>query len=105
MRTARLDAQKRVAEFVMPGLVPGGSGDFHQRGGPPAAAPAKRGVKPGEFVLIHRDNWVEGMRAWFAGGEPGATGVPPNPRWAPGKMKFFAGLCGAVAAITNPAYA
>ena len=80
-------------------------GEFHQRVGALAAGLAARGVAPGEFVLIHLDNCIEAMLAWFACAELGAIAVTTNTRSAPAEMEYFAGHCGAVAAITQPAYA
>ncbi len=45
------------------------------------------------------------MLAWFACVELGAIAVTTNTRSAPAEMEYFAGHCGAVAAITQPAYA
>ena len=36
-------------------------GEFHERVGALAAGLAKRGIKPGEYVLIHLDNCIEAM--------------------------------------------
>src|SRR5437879_4685239 len=80
-------------------------GEFHDRVGALAAGLAKRGIKPGEFLLIHLDNCVEAALAWFACAELGAIAVTTNTRSAPAEMEYFAGHCGAVAAITQPAYA
>src|SRR4030088_3393079 len=80
-------------------------GEFHERVGALAAGLKARGVKPGEFVLIHLDNCVEAVLAWFACVELGAIAVTTNTRSAPAEMEYFAGHCGAVAAITQPAYA
>src|ERR1700709_1001011 len=80
-------------------------GEFHDRVGALAAGLVARGIKPGEFVLIHLDNCVEAMLAWFACAELGAVAVTTNTRSAPAEIKYFAGHCGAVAAITQPAYA
>jgi crotonobetaine/carnitine-CoA ligase len=80
-------------------------GEFHDRVGALAAGLVARGIKPGEFVLIHLDNCVEAMLAWFACVELGAIAVTTNTRSAPAEMEYFAGHCGAVAAITQPAYA
>ncbi len=80
-------------------------GEFHERVGALAAGLAKRGVKPGEFVLIHLDNCIEAMLAWFACVELGAIAVTTNTRSAGAELDYFAGHCGAVAAITQPAYA
>ena len=80
-------------------------GAFHERVGALAAGFAKRGVKPGEYVLIHLDNCIEALLAWFACVELGAIAVTTNTRSAPAEIEYFADHCGAVAAITQPAYA
>jgi carnitine-CoA ligase len=80
-------------------------GEFHDRVGALAAGLARRGIKPGEYVLVHLDNCIEAMLAWFACVELGAIAVTTNTRSAPAEMEYFAGHCGAVAAITQPAYA
>jgi crotonobetaine/carnitine-CoA ligase len=80
-------------------------GEFHERVGALAAGLAKRGIKPGDHVLIHLDNCIEAVMAWFACVELGAIAVTTNTRSAAAEMEYFAGHCGAVAAITQPAYA
>src|ERR1700712_5333925 len=80
-------------------------GEFHDRVGALAAGLVARGIKPGDYVLIHLDNCIEAMLAWFACVELGAIAVTTNTRSAPAEMEYFAGHCGAVAAITQPAYA
>ncbi|KIZ35867.1 MULTISPECIES: AMP-binding protein [Rhodopseudomonas] len=80
-------------------------GEFHDRVGALAAGLAKRGVKPGEYVLIHLDNCIEAMLTWFACVELGAIAVTTNTRSAAAEIAYFADHCGAVAAITQPAYA
>jgi crotonobetaine/carnitine-CoA ligase len=80
-------------------------GEFHERVGALAAGLAKRGIKPGEYVLIHLDNCIEAVMTWFACVELGAVAVTTNTRSAAAEMEYFAGHCGAVAAITQPAYA
>jgi carnitine-CoA ligase len=80
-------------------------GEFHERVGALAAGLASRGVKEGEFVLIHLDNCIEVLLAWFACVEVGAIAVTTNTRSAAAEIDYFAGHCGAVAAITQPAYA
>jgi crotonobetaine/carnitine-CoA ligase len=72
-------------------------GEFHQRVGALAAGLAGRGVKPGEAVLIHLDNCIEAMLAWFACVELGAIAVTTNTRSAPAEVAYFADHCGAVA--------
>ena len=80
-------------------------GEFHERVGQLSAGLVKRGIKPGEYVLIHLDNCIEAMLAWFACVELGAIAVTTNTRSAAAEIEYFAGHCGAVAAITQPAYA
>ncbi|WP_296514863.1 AMP-binding protein [Rhodopseudomonas sp.] len=80
-------------------------GEFYDRVGALAAGLAKRGIRPGEYVLIHLDNCIEAMLTWFACVELGAVAVTTNTRSAPAEIEYFAEHCGAVAAITQPAYA
>ena len=80
-------------------------GEFHDRVGALAAGLAGRGIRPGQYVLIHLDNCIEAMLAWFACAELGAIAVITNTRSAAAEMEYFAGHCGAAAAITQPAYA
>jgi crotonobetaine/carnitine-CoA ligase len=54
-------------------------GEFHERVGQLSAGLAKRGIKPGEYVLIHLDNCIEAVLAWFACVELGAIASPPTP--------------------------
>jgi crotonobetaine/carnitine-CoA ligase len=80
-------------------------GEFHERVGALAAGLVKRGIKRGDYVLIHLDNCIEAVLAWFACVELGAIAVTTNTRSAAAEMAYFADHCGAVAAITQPAYA
>ena len=80
-------------------------GEFHERVGALAAGLARRGISPGDYVLIHLDNCIELLLAWFACVELGAVAVTTNTRSAAAEIEYFAGHCGAVAAITQPAYA
>jgi crotonobetaine/carnitine-CoA ligase len=80
-------------------------GEFHERVGALAAGLAKRGIKPGDYVLIHLDNCIEQLLSWFACVELGAIAVTTNTRSAATEIEYFADHCGAVAAITQPAYA
>jgi carnitine-CoA ligase len=80
-------------------------GEFHERVGALAAGLVRRGLKPGDFVLIHLENCIEAMLAWFACVELGAIAVTTNTRSAAAEIDYFADHCGAVAAITQPAYA
>src|ERR1700754_5246076 len=53
-------------------------GEFHDRVGALAAGLAARGIKPGDYVLIHLDNCIEALLAWFACIELGAIAVTTN---------------------------
>ncbi len=92
------------APFDLPARV-WSYGEFHDRVGALAAGLVARGVKPGDYVLIHLDNCPEMLMAWFACVELGAVAVTTNTRSAAAEINYFAGHCGAVAAITQPAYA
>jgi carnitine-CoA ligase len=80
-------------------------GEFHDRTGALAAGLVARGVKPGDAVLIHLENSIEFLLAWFACVELGALAVTTNTRSAAAEIAYFADHCGAVACITQPAYA
>ena len=79
--------------------------EFYERVGALGAGLRRRGVSRGDFVLIHLDNCIEAMLAWFACVELGAIAVTTNTRSAAAEMEYFADHCGLVAAITQPAYA
>jgi crotonobetaine/carnitine-CoA ligase len=78
---------------------------FAQRVGRLAAGLARRGIKPGDFLLIHLDNCLETILSWYACAELGAVAVTTNTRSAGDELAYFADHCRAVAAITQPAYA
>ena len=80
-------------------------GEFHERTGALAAGLAKRGIRQGDYILIHMDNCIEMLLAWFACVELGAIAVTTNTRSAAAEIEYFAGHCRAVAAITQPSYA
>ena len=70
-----------------------------------AAGLARRGVKPGEYVLIHLDNCLETLLAWYACATLGAVAVTTNARSSLDELSYFATHCGAIAAITQPRFA
>ncbi|MGL4285051.1 MAG: AMP-binding protein [Phreatobacter sp.] len=80
-------------------------GEFHERVGALAAGLARRGIRPGDFVLVHLDNCIEALIVWYALVELGAVAVTTNTRSAAAEMNYFADHSQAVAAITQPAYA
>src|SRR5437867_12087035 len=53
-------------------------GESHDRVGALSAGLVKRGIKPGESVLIHPDNCIDAMPAWFACVEHAATALAAN---------------------------
>lgn len=67
-----------------------------------AAALARRGVHPGDRLLVHLDNCPEMLLAWFACAEIGAIAVTTNTRSALPELRYFAEHSGASAAITQP---
>src|SRR6185369_13051016 len=67
-----------------------------------AAGLKKRGIKSGDFVLVHLDNCPELEFLWFATARLGAIIVTTNTRSAGPELEYFAEHCGAVAAITQP---
>ncbi len=80
-------------------------GEFRARSLRVAAGLQERGVKPGDFVLVHLDNSPELEILWFACARIGAVVVTTNTRSSADEMAYFADNCGAVAAITSPEYA
>ena len=80
-------------------------GAFHDRVGRLAAGLARRGVMQGDFVLVHLDNCLETILVWYACAELCAVAVTTNTRSSGDELRYFSEHCGAVAAITQPAYA
>ena len=70
-----------------------------------AAGLHERGVRAGDFVLVHLDNSPEFIIAWYACAELGAVAVSTNTRSVARDLSYFADHVSAVAAITQPAYA
>jgi crotonobetaine/carnitine-CoA ligase len=67
-----------------------------------AAGLHRRGIKAGDYVLIHLDNSPEMEFLWFACARLGAVAVTTNTRSAGAELEYFADNCNAVAAITQP---
>ncbi len=67
-----------------------------------AAGLHSRGIKAGEFVLVHLDNSPELEFLWFACARLGAVVVTTNTRSSGDELAYFAENCNAVAAITQP---
>lgn len=78
---------------------------FYDQVGRIAGGLARRGVLPGDRVLIHLDNCPETLLTWYACGWLGAVAVTTNARAADDELSYYAEHCGAVAAITQPKFA
>ena len=70
-----------------------------------AAGLRAKGVKQGDFLLIHLDNCPEILIAWYACAFLGAVGVTTNARSSGAELEYFASHSGSVAAITQPKFA
>ena len=66
---------------------------------------ARRGIEPGDKVLLHFDNCPETVLAWYACARIGAVAVTTNARSAGPELDYFAKNSQAVAAITQPRFA
>ncbi|OIM89495.1 hypothetical protein BLN97_38935 [Bradyrhizobium elkanii] len=64
-------------------------GEFHERVGALAAGLAKRGIRQGDYVLIHLDNCIEAIMSWFACVELGAIAVTTNTRSAAARSNIL----------------
>ncbi len=64
-----------------------------------------RGVRAGDFVLLHFDNCPEILLAWYACAAFGAVGVTTNARSSGPELTYFAENSNCVAAITQPKFA
>lgn len=78
---------------------------FYERTARLAAGLKKRGVKPRDTVLVHLDNCLETLIAWYGLAILGAVPVTTNARSSLDELTYFADHCGAVAAITQPKFA
>ncbi|MDF1644523.1 MAG: AMP-binding protein [Pseudomonadales bacterium] len=70
-----------------------------------ASGLASKGVKAGDFVLIHLDNSPEFVISWFACAQLGAVAVSTNTRSVARDLSYFADHVSAVCAITQPTFA
>ncbi|HJQ58811.1 MAG TPA: AMP-binding protein [Vineibacter sp.] len=77
-------------------------GQFRDRVLRVAAGLRRRGVKEGDYVLVHLDNSPEMEFLWFACARLGAVVVTTNTRSAGEELEYFAAHCGAIGAITQP---
>lgn len=70
-----------------------------------AAGLHARGIRAGDFVILHLDNSPEFVLAWFACAELGAVAVSTNTRCVARDLEYFAAHTDAVCVLTQPAYA
>ena len=70
-----------------------------------AAGLAKRGIKKGDFILVHLENCPEFLFSWFACARLGAVAVTTNTRSAGAELNYYADNAGVKAAITQPKFA
>jgi crotonobetaine/carnitine-CoA ligase len=76
--------------------------EFRERVLRVAAGLHKRGIKPGDRLLVHLDNSPELEFLWFACARIGAVVVTTNTRSAGPELGYFADNCNAAAAVTQP---
>ncbi|HKA04900.1 MAG TPA: class I adenylate-forming enzyme family protein, partial [Acidimicrobiales bacterium] len=70
-----------------------------------AAGLRRRGIGPGDTLVLHLENCPEFLVAWFACTYIGAVPVCTNTRSAGAELQYFGEHSGAVAAITQPKFA
>jgi crotonobetaine/carnitine-CoA ligase len=70
-----------------------------------ATGMAARGIKKGDFVLVHMENCPEFLLAWFACARLGAVAVTTNTRSAGEELTYYTDNAGVTAAITQPKFA
>ena len=80
-------------------------GQFYYQVGRVAGGLVKRGIRAGDFVMIHLENCPEALLAWYACAWIGAIAVTTNARAADDELTYYAEHCGAVCAITQPKFA
>jgi carnitine-CoA ligase len=76
--------------------------DFYRRVTAVATGLHQQGINPGDKVIIHLNNCLEYLIAWFACARIQAVAVMTNAYSAQGEMQYFAEHSGARAAITQP---
>ena len=70
-----------------------------------AAGLSERGVRAGDFVLLHMDNSPEFVFSWYACAALGAVAVSTNTRSVARDVSYFAEVTEAVCALTQPKFA
>ncbi|HEY1837585.1 MAG TPA: AMP-binding protein [Rhizomicrobium sp.] len=69
-----------------------------------AAGLSARGIRKGDFLLLHMDNCIEFLLTWHASSLIGSTVVTTNTRSSLDELTYFVEHCGAKAAVTQPRY-
>lgn len=64
----------------------------------------QRGVRKGDFVLLHMENCPEFLLSWHACTRIGAVVVTTNTRSSQDELSYFIEDCGATVAITQPKF-
>jgi crotonobetaine/carnitine-CoA ligase len=70
-----------------------------------AAGLQRRGIGPGDKVLIHLDNCPEFVIAWYACAAVGATAITTNTRSVADEMRYYCEDSQPACAITEPRFA
>ena len=70
-----------------------------------AAGLQRRGIGPGDRILIHLENCPEAIIAWLGCAAAGAVAVTTNARSSADELRYFVAHCAARAAITQPKFA
>ena len=76
-------------------------GQFHDRVGRIASGLGKRGVKPGDRILIHLDNCPEALLAWYACARIGAVAVTTNARAVADELAYYVSTAARWRALPN----
>ena len=79
-------------------------GDFYNEVCQLAAGMKARGIKKGDFVVLHMENCPEFLMSWHACSRLGAVVVTTNHRSSEDEVRYFLEHCGARAAITQPRF-
>ena len=79
-------------------------GQFHHDVERVAAGLIKRGVSPGERVLIHLENCPELLLSWYACARINAIAVTTNARSTADEISYFSEHASVCGAITQPAF-
>src|ERR1700722_12649597 len=78
---------------------------LYRDAGAVGAGLVRRGVKPGDKVLIHLENCPEFIISWFGCAAVGAVAVTTNTRSAGDELAYYIADSGVVGAITQPRFA